>query len=65
LPAKPSSWPSRPEYYEKRWLVDEYHKALETGCRLEERKYKTAQRSETTTAAAQNPMRKKVGNTEG
>ena len=25
------------EYYEKRWLIEEYHKAIKTGCRLESR----------------------------
>jgi hypothetical protein len=25
------------EYYEKRWLIEEYHKALKTGCRVESR----------------------------
>lgn len=38
------------EYYEKRWLVEEYHKALKTGCRLEERQYETARRLEAITA---------------
>lgn len=31
------------EYYEKRWLIEEFHKALKTGCRLESRQYRTAQ----------------------
>jgi len=34
------------EYYEKRWLVEEFHKALKTGCRLEARQYETAKRLE-------------------
>ena len=33
-------------YYEKRWLVEEYHKALKTGCRVEKRQLKTAARLE-------------------
>jgi hypothetical protein len=37
------------EYYEKRWLVEEYHKALKTGCRLESRQYETARRLEAIT----------------
>ena len=37
------------EYYEKRWLVEEYHKALKTGCRLEARQYETAKRLEAIT----------------
>jgi hypothetical protein len=38
------------EYYEKRWLVEEYHKALKTGCHLEARQYETAKRLEAITA---------------
>lgn len=34
------------EYYERRWLIEEYHKALKTGCRVEERQYHTAPRLE-------------------
>lgn len=34
------------EYYEARWLVEEYHKALKTGCRVEHRQLKTAGRLE-------------------
>ena len=34
------------EYYEKRWLIEEYHKAIKTGCRLESRQYQTASRLE-------------------
>jgi hypothetical protein len=34
------------EYYEKRPLIEEYHKALKTGCRMEERQYKTSARLE-------------------
>jgi hypothetical protein len=33
-------------YYELRWLVEEYHKALKTGCRTEFRQLKTAGRLE-------------------
>lgn len=33
-------------YYEKRWLVEEYHKALKTGCRAEKNQLKTAGRLE-------------------
>ena len=29
-------------YYELRWLIEEFHKALKTGCRLEHRQYQTA-----------------------
>jgi hypothetical protein len=38
------------EYYEKRPLVEEFHKALKTGCRLEARQYETAERLEAITA---------------
>ena len=34
------------EYYEQRWLVEEYHKALKTGCRLTKRQLKTSGRLE-------------------
>jgi hypothetical protein len=34
------------EYYKKRWLIEEFHKALKSGCRLEERQYETAKRLE-------------------
>jgi len=37
-------------HYEKRWLVEEYHKALKTGCRLESRQYESAKRLEAITA---------------
>jgi hypothetical protein len=33
-------------YYELRWLVEEYHKAIKTGCRTESRQLKTAERLE-------------------
>jgi len=33
-------------YYEKRWLIEEWHKALKTGCRMEYRQLKTARRLE-------------------
>ena len=36
-------------YYEKRWLIEEWHKALKTGCRLEHRQLKTAGRLEALT----------------
>jgi hypothetical protein len=32
--------------YERRWLIEEYHKALKTGCQVEERRYQTADRLE-------------------
>lgn len=35
------------EHYERRWLIEEYHKALKTGCRVEERQYETSKRLET------------------
>lgn len=38
------------EHYEKRPLVEEFHKALKTGCRLEARQYETAKRLEAITA---------------
>jgi hypothetical protein len=34
------------EYYEHRWLIEEFHKAIKTACRLEARQYTTAQRLE-------------------
>lgn len=37
------------EYYEKRPLVEEFHKALKTGCRVEERQYETSERLEAIT----------------
>jgi Transposase DNA-binding/Transposase Tn5 dimerisation domain len=33
-------------YYEKRWLIEEWHKALKTGCRVTERQLKTRARLE-------------------
>ena len=33
-------------YYEKRWLIEEWHKALKTGCRVTERQLKTKSRLE-------------------
>lgn len=33
-------------YYEQRWHIEEWHKALKTGCRLEERQLQTAARLE-------------------
>jgi hypothetical protein len=38
------------EYYEQRPLIEEFHKALKTGCSLEERLYETAHPWETLTA---------------
>lgn len=37
-------------YYEQRPLIEEFHKALKTGCRLEDRLYETAPRWEAVTA---------------
>lgn len=37
------------EMYEKRPLIEEYHKALKTGCRLESRQYENAHRLEAVT----------------
>lgn len=37
------------EWYEKRQLVEEYHKCLKTGCRIEHRQYKTSHRLERVT----------------
>jgi hypothetical protein len=37
------------EYYRKRWLIEEFHKALKSGCQLEERQYETAERLEAIT----------------
>ncbi len=34
------------EYYEKRWLIEEWHKALKTGCRITDRQLKTKERLE-------------------
>jgi len=34
------------EYYEARWLVEEYHKALKTGCRVQDRALRSAKRLE-------------------
>lgn len=34
------------EYYEQRWLIEEFHKAIKTACRLESRQYTTAGRLE-------------------
>jgi hypothetical protein len=36
-------------WYEKRFLVEEYHKCLKTGCRVEERQYTTSDRLERVT----------------
>ena len=37
-------------HYEKRWGVEEFHKALKTGCRVESRQLQTSQRLEPLTA---------------
>jgi hypothetical protein len=37
------------EYYETRWIIEEFHKCLKTGCRLESRLYETAPRLEAVT----------------
>lgn len=37
------------EWYEKRWLVEDYHKCLKTGCRVESRQYETSERLERVT----------------
>jgi hypothetical protein len=37
-------------YYEKRWLIEEWHKALKTGCRVERRQLKSKQGLEGLTA---------------
>jgi len=37
-------------YYERRWLIEEYHKALKTGCRVEERQLKSKEGLERITA---------------
>jgi hypothetical protein len=34
------------EYYEKRWLVEEYHNLRKSGCQLEVRQYETSERLE-------------------
>ena len=39
------------EYYEKRWLIEEYHKALKTGCRVECRQLKSKEGLERITAS--------------
>jgi len=36
-------------YYKKRWLIEEFHKALKTGCSLEARQYQTSARLEALT----------------
>jgi hypothetical protein len=36
-------------YYEKRWLIEEWHKALKTGCRVEHRQLKSREGLEATT----------------
>jgi hypothetical protein len=34
------------EYYERRWLIEEYHKAIKSGCRVTGRQLKTKERLE-------------------
>ena len=34
------------EHYERRWLIEEFHKAIKTGCRLEARQFMKAHRLE-------------------
>jgi hypothetical protein len=34
------------EYYEQRWRIEEFHKVLKTGCRIEYRQFQTAERLE-------------------
>lgn len=36
-------------YYERRPIIEEYHKGLKTGCRVEERQYRTSNRLEAVT----------------
>lgn len=36
-------------YYERRPIIEEYHKGLKTGCRVEERQYRTSDRLEAVT----------------
>lgn len=38
------------EHYEKRPIVEEFHKALKTGCRVEDRQYENSERLEAITA---------------
>jgi hypothetical protein len=38
------------EYYERRWLIEEYHKALKTGCRVEDRQLRSKEGLERITA---------------
>ena len=38
------------EYYERRWLIEEFHKAIKTGCRLESRQFREAHRLEAVAA---------------
>lgn len=40
------------EYYESRWLIEEYHKAIKTGCRAESRQLKEGKRLEAFVALA-------------
>ena len=37
-------------YYERRWLIEEFHKAIKTGCRLEDRQFMEAHRLEAVAA---------------
>lgn len=36
--------------YEKRWIIEDYHKAMKTGCSIEDRLYRTNKRLERVTA---------------
>lgn len=45
VPTFASTW-TIIEYYELRWLIEEYHKCLKTGCRIEERQFRSAKRLE-------------------
>jgi len=38
------------DYYAQRWAIEEYHKALKTGCRVEARYYETSDRLQRVTA---------------
>lgn len=40
------------EHYEQRWRIEEFHKALKTGCRVEFRQLQTAQRLERVVAVS-------------
>lgn len=40
------------EYYEQRWAIEEFHKALKTGCGVEKRQLQTAERLENVVAVS-------------